>query len=130
MFDEVMQNEGYLNMSNAINKTKPITSTNNTPVRLALDAGETMNTTLSLNHTTGLNNGTLIDPYSPEMFYRWRLPMEVIISLVTYALQYWWLILLERMLPARSRPEYKERPPQLEEKVENSEDREEEFVQK
>lgn len=112
----------------------PFDSTNNTPGRLTLDAGDTTNRTLSLDHTTGLNNktainGTLSATKNPvESFYGWKFPREVSIFLVTSALHYWWLIWLERMLPAR--PRYRHVPYQGEEKVEESEDREEEVVKK
>ena len=48
--------------------------------------------------------------------------------LLLSALQYWWLIWLERMLPAR--PRYRDLVVRHEEKVEESEDREEEVVKK
>jgi hypothetical protein len=48
--------------------------------------------------------------------------------LILSALQYWWLIWLERMLPAR--PRYRDVPYQRNEKVEENEDREEEVVKR
>lgn len=134
MFDQVLKNEAFLNMTNALNMSIPFASTNNTPGRLTLDAGDSTNGTLSLNDTTGLNNktainGTLSATKNPvESFYGRRFPREVVICLVISALQYWWLIWLERMLPAR--PRYRHVSYQREEKVEESEDREEEVVKK
>lgn len=152
MFDQVLENERFLNMTNALNRSASLDSTNNTPGGLTLGAGDTTNKTLSFNHTidhnngTGINgtfsallsNGTLINgtfsatngspgsAESAESFYGRRLPREVVIFMVISALQYWWFIWLERTLPARPR----HREYQREEKVEESEDREEEVVKK
>lgn len=133
MFDQVWENEAVLNLTNTWNRTT-VNATHVTPGRLTLDAGNTTDTTLLLNQTTSLYNSTAINGTSshredpPESFYGRFLPREVVIHLVVSALQYWWLIWLERLLPAR--PRYNYVPPQQEEKMEESEDREEEVVKK
>ena len=122
-------------MTNTLSKASmAIDSTDRTPGRLSPDPGDTMNRTLSLNHTNGLDNGTAINgtlnanKTPAESFYGRTLPREVVTYLVIYALQYRWFIWLERLLPAR--PRYRNVPYEREEKVEESEDREEEVVKK
>jgi hypothetical protein len=134
MFDQVLENEGFLNFTRAMNRSVPLTSTDSTPGRMTLGTGNNTNRTSSLNHTTGFNNETAVNSTltaianSPESFYRRVLPRETIVFIVISVLQYWWLIGLERILPARSRHKYVLH--QREEKVEESEDREEEVVKK
>ncbi|CAO2655701.1 Nn.00g045040.m01.CDS01 [Neocucurbitaria sp. VM-36] len=128
IFNQVLKNEGWLNMTNAWNVSTSLNPTNNTSGRLTLDAGHATNSTLSSNHTTTFNSTLSGTEKSPESFYVRTLPREVIIYMVMSALHYWWFIWLERMLPAR--PRYRLVPYQQEEKVEDSEDREEEVVKK
>ncbi|KAL1797929.1 hypothetical protein ACET3X_004535 [Alternaria dauci] len=63
-----------------------------------------------------------------ESFYGRELPREVFILFVLMMLQYLWFVGLERILPARRRA--RDVPYQEKEKVEESEDREEEVVKK
>jgi hypothetical protein len=63
-----------------------------------------------------------------ESFYLRTYPREVIISLMLAILQYWWLIWLERVLPAR--PRYRDTLHQQKGQFEENEDREEEVVKK
>jgi len=134
VFGTVLEDEGYLNMTNAVesslfNSTKP-----NTSGRLALGAGDAANMTSSFSNSTILVNGTMVngtstDPgSSPESFYGRKFPRRLFVRFMLSALVYWWLIFLERMLPAR--PRRREVLYQREEKVEESEDREEEVVKK
>ena len=124
MFDPLWENEAFVNMTNALNSSQPLNSTRGTPGRLTLDAG----------NTTSLNNGTAINgtlsaiKSPPESFYGRTLPRDAVIILLLSALQYWWFIWLEKMLPAR--PRYRDAPYRRKEKVEESEDREEEIVEK
>ncbi|KAB2109021.1 hypothetical protein AG0111_0g2686 [Alternaria gaisen] len=63
-----------------------------------------------------------------ESFYGRELPREVLIVFVLVILQYWWFVGLEKILPAR--PRRRDVTYQGKEKVEESEDREEEVVKK
>jgi hypothetical protein len=134
MFNQVWEDEGFLNMTSVLNKTTPYGSSNHSSSRLISDAGNSTNTTLSLSRTTDISNATAVNgtsampKMSVESIYGWRLPREVAIYLVISTLQYYWLIWLERILPAR--PRRRDVPYQRHEKVEESEDREEEIVQR
>jgi hypothetical protein len=130
IFSQVIENEAVISLNNALNISHS-TSTSSTPGQLALDAGNTTNITLSLNHTLGLANATAprlsnAAKQPQESFYRQLLPREAFVFLVVSALQYWWHIFLERILPARP----KSRSAPSEKEVEHSEDREEEVVKK
>jgi hypothetical protein len=130
-FDKMMENEVFMTMWNAVDKLAFKVTNNathaNGPGPLTLDAGNTTNTTLSLNQTIASNGGWQnLNPQPP--FYCQRLPRELVVHMVIFALQYWWFVGLERILPAR--PRSKEVPRQRENKVELSEDREEEVVEK
>ncbi|KAI4652354.1 hypothetical protein J4E93_002555 [Alternaria ventricosa] len=146
IFDEVTQDETFKTLLNLLtNGTMPnatIPGLTDQTGQLAIDAKHTVNTSdgaslsFALQHgnetRNGLNgtngiNGTA-DSEIPESFYRRTLPREVIISLALAILQYWWLIGLERILPAR--PRYRDAPVQQKEQVEENEDREEEVVKK
>ncbi|KAF2690386.1 hypothetical protein K458DRAFT_413158 [Lentithecium fluviatile CBS 122367] len=126
IFDQVLQDEAFKNMTNALDK----------PGSFGLDAGEDTNKTFSVlgGATAGLINGTATNGTSnvikdsPESFYGKRLPREVVVLLVLCTLGYCWLIWLERMLPAR--PRRKDVPYEGKERVEESEDREEEVVKR
>jgi hypothetical protein len=130
-FDKMMENEGFGAMWNATEKASDRMRTNppikTTRGRQTLDAGPIANITTSLNQTT-VSSGMYGAILPAEPFYTHILPKELVVHLVIFALQYWWHIGLERILP--SRPRSKEVPPQKENKVEMSEDREEEVVQK
>ncbi|RYO05433.1 hypothetical protein AA0119_g3150 [Alternaria tenuissima] len=63
-----------------------------------------------------------------ESFYGRELPREVLIVFILMTLQYWWFVGLEKILPAR--PRRRDVTYQGKEKVEESEDREEEVVKK
>jgi hypothetical protein len=63
-----------------------------------------------------------------ESFYGRELPREVLIVFILVILQYWWFVGLEKILPAR--PRRRDVTYQGKEKVEESEDREEEVVKK
>ncbi|CAI9636974.1 hypothetical protein GT037_004093 [Alternaria burnsii] len=63
-----------------------------------------------------------------ESFYGRELPREVLIAFILVVLQYWWFVGLEKILPAR--PRRRDVTYQGKEKVEESEDREEEVVKK
>lgn len=134
VFDHILENEGFLNMTNALNRSIPLPSARNTTVRQNLATGAATNTSLSLNHTAGQFNRTEMNDIfsttktSPKYFYSRRLPREVVIFLVISALQYWWFIWLARVLPARSR--YREVANQQNDEVEENEDREEEVVKR
>jgi len=108
----------------AIDVKPTVNTSDGTSFSLALQYGNETRT--GLNGTSGIN-GTAGSEIS-ESFYRRKLPREVIISLALAILQYWWLIGLERILPAR--PRYRDAPAQQKEQVEESEDREEEVVKK
>jgi hypothetical protein len=129
-FDKMMENEGFMTLWNTMERLGlHVTSnaTHPTSGQLTLDAGHTANETLSLNHTFATNGTVDAAMKAEESFYR-RLPREMVVHLVIFALQYWWYIGLERMLPAR--PRSKEVSNQQAARVELSEDREEEVVQK
>jgi hypothetical protein len=63
-----------------------------------------------------------------ESFYGRELPREVLIVFILVILQYWWFVGLEKILPAR--PRRRDVTYQGKEKMEESEDREEEVVKK
>ena len=63
-----------------------------------------------------------------ESFYGRELPREVLIVFILVILQYWWFVGLEKILPAR--PRRRDVTYQGKEKVEESEDTEEEVVKK
>ncbi|KAH7080127.1 hypothetical protein BKA63DRAFT_236275 [Paraphoma chrysanthemicola] len=132
MFDKVWEDEMFRNMTSVLNGTSNYASTNRTSKQLTLDAG---NTTLPLNQTISANNATATNGTSGlpawdagETIYGWRLPREGTIFIILAILEYYWLIWLEKILPARSRR--RDVPYQRHEKVEESEDREEEIVQR
>ncbi|KAF2831511.1 hypothetical protein CC86DRAFT_314923 [Ophiobolus disseminans] len=126
MFDPVFQDETWMQM---MNTSTMQTSTPGGNGRLTLDTGNRTNTTLSLNQTApaGLANGTATNDLN-EAFYGRFLLREIVVSAVFAALEYWWLIGLERILPGR--PRNKDVLSQLSGQVEESEDREEEVVKK
>ncbi|KAJ4371269.1 hypothetical protein N0V83_004486 [Neocucurbitaria cava] len=132
MFEQVMENEGFQNMTNAWNKTMTLAATTNNTLekQMTLDAGDTRNISLSFNNNGTTTNSTLSTTDTPEeSFYGRWLPREIVVFALISVLQYWWLIWLERILPAR--PRRKTVPYQQHEKVaEESEDREEEVVKK
>lgn len=134
MFEQVMENEGFQNMTNAWNKTMTLAATTNNTLekQLTLDAGDTRNITLSINNNningTTANSTLSTTETPPESFYGRWLPREIVVFALISVLQYWWLIWLERILPAR--PRRKTVPHQQHEKVAESEDREEEVVKK
>ena len=136
MYDRMNRDEGFMNLTNAFNMSTPFNSTNDTPLRLTLGAADTIDESHNTSriNNTGRNNDTRTNgPISSmvddeESFYTRRLPREVFVNMVLYALQYCWLIWLERVLPARRRRN--EVLHDGKEKVEGSEDREEEVVQR
>jgi hypothetical protein len=130
-FDKMMENEGFMTMWNvaeklAFNITNNATKASNSG-SLTLDAANTINTTSSLNHTFA-SNGDWQNIKPPPPFYCQWLPRELVVHMIIFALQYWWFVGLERILPAR--PRSKEVPRQRENKIELSEGREEEVVEK
>ncbi|KAH6875857.1 hypothetical protein BKA58DRAFT_380593 [Alternaria rosae] len=150
MFDEVTQDETFKTLlyviANGTMPDDPVLDSVNQKLRtgeLAIDATHTVNTTYGTSFSfatirhgngtgTGLNatNATNATAGSgmPESFYGRKFPREVIISLALAILQYWWLIGLEKILPAR--PRYRDASAQQKEQVEENEDREEEVVKK
>jgi hypothetical protein len=128
MFKSLWEDEGFLNSSKAWERSSSVPSplTDGRPARLALDTGENLNGTSSLGHRM---NGT-IHAYEtlPESFYGRVLPREVVIFFLLSIFQYWWLVWLERMLPAR--PRHRSGAVSHKVEVEESEDREEEIVKK
>jgi hypothetical protein len=137
MFDQVVQNEGWLNMTNAIGNS----TTRHSPVRPKLAAGNATSAFFSRYQINGTAlNGTAPTwtaekgTFSPmkdpsESFYGRKLPRRVAVYLLLSALQYWWYLALEKMLPARPRPRVLLSDQRVE-KAEESEDREEEVVKK
>jgi hypothetical protein len=142
MFTEVWKDEGFSTMYNSMYNTTEVRENMGKPVALlGLEAGNSTSpwtfnttavypngTTLHQNGTIVFNNGTSsAGTESERPFYNRVFPQEVLIFIILAALQYWWYIALERMLPARPRGNV-----QIEryEKVEESEDREEEVVKK
>jgi hypothetical protein len=142
MFTEVWEDEGFSTMYNSMYNTSAFPLKKGQPVALlGLEAGNSTSpwtfnttavypngTTVHENGTIVFNNGTSSVEIGPERpFYSRVFPQEVFLFIVLAALQYWWYIALERMLPARPRGNV-----QIEryEKVEESEDREEEVVKK
>jgi hypothetical protein len=130
-FIKMMENEGFMTMWNAVDVLAFKVTNNathaNGPGPLTLDAGNTTNTTLSLNQTIASNGGWQNLKPQPPFYSHW-LPRELVVHMVIFALQYWWFAGLERLLPTR--PRSKEVPRQRENKVELSEGREEEVVEK
>jgi hypothetical protein len=127
VFDAVWENEGFITVFNAINSSIP--NVNNTSIgQLALDAGENSNTTTTFDQSPGFLNATTLGflDLPSEAFYSHKLPREVFIFLVISALQYWWHIFLERILPGRPRP----KAVLSEKQADHSEGREEEVVQR
>ncbi|EAT84106.2 hypothetical protein SNOG_08938 [Parastagonospora nodorum SN15] len=128
MFDAVVQNEGWQNMRNALEA-----ETNRTTAQPTLGAGNATDKSAphyQINETSGwtASKGT-ISPieYPPEESFYWRrFPRDIVVYMILAAMQYWWYIALEKMLPAR--PRYKDVVPSA--KFEESEDREEEVVKK
>ena len=118
-------------MTNPLNISKPFDVANDKVGRLNLSAGDTANRTVSLNYANH-NNRTranhAVKTAKNTSFYGQILPKEVAVLLVLSILQYWWFIWLERMLPAR--PNRKGALYRRGEKVEESEDCEEEAVEK
>ncbi|KAH7086442.1 hypothetical protein FB567DRAFT_71171 [Paraphoma chrysanthemicola] len=132
MFDKVWEDEMFRNMTSVLNGTTSHAATNQNPKQLTLDAG---NTTLPLNQSMSVNNATATNGTSGlpawdagESIYGWRLPREGAIFIILAILEYYWFIWLEKILPARSRR--RDVSHQRHEKVEESEDREEEIIQR
>jgi len=144
LFAEVWEDEGFVTMFNMMyNNSKPNQPSTKPVALLGADAGNltspwTFNSTAVYpNGTTvhesgiiinGTTNGTSSMKFEPERpFYSRVLPQEIVVFIILAALQYWWHLALERMLPARPRGKV-----QVEryEKAEESEDREEEVVKK
>lgn len=131
MFNEVFQDEGWIGMVSAVNGSlvSASTGTQRGNWKLSVDSGDKSNTTLLLNQTTPLNSTIRPTTRSTgEPFLSRELPRNSIVSIVLLALQYWWFVGLERLLPAR--PRSKRVPTQQKEQVEENEDREEEVVKK
>lgn len=112
------------------NFSTPTTSSTN---GLLLSLGPEVNA--SVGSPTNATNGTQSANYTnnplekqPESFYGRKLPRETIIQFVLLMLRYYWLIYLEKLLPAR--PRKRGILPEGKEKFEESEDREEEVIQK
>ncbi|KAF2017689.1 hypothetical protein BU24DRAFT_420739 [Aaosphaeria arxii CBS 175.79] len=116
VFDEVWENEGFRNFTDTMDQADP--SIAGRPGRLKLGAS---------NSTNAVNNGTMADE-PLEAFYTVVFPRDVILNTIILMLQYYWYTWLERMLPARPRriEAYYGRT----EKIEESDDREEEVVKK
>lgn len=106
IFNQVMANEGVRNLTAIVNRTSSVLAApaSATPSQLTLDTGNTANLTTPLRNTTIYNSvpcGLLNTP--PEKFYSWSLPREVLIYTLISVLQYYWLLWLETILPARPR---------------------------
>ncbi|CAA9959731.1 hypothetical protein PTMSG1_03139 [Pyrenophora teres f. maculata] len=94
VFSAVVRDEGYKNMTSSFNATlSPHLAPGTQNTALTLDAG---------NARTQSNVTTF--PLIDEPFYTQRFPREVFITFVLSILEYWWLMGLERILPARPRP--------------------------
>jgi hypothetical protein len=120
----MMENEGFMTMWNTVDSLAVHVTNNATKThrgRLAFEEAQSLNHTMTTNGTSGATMK------NEESFYS-QLPKELVIHLVIFALQYWWYIGLERLLPAR--PRSKDVPHRQEGKTEMSEGREEEVVQK
>lgn len=128
MFAQLLENEGLLNMTTALNISIS---------HFAPNATTNLNTTAPRNRTRSFDNPIsnlnqtelkeLFEPTKRKSFYGNVLPIDVITFLIVSVLQYWWFIWLEKLLPARRKRQivYVQH-----EKVEESEDREEEVVKK
>ena len=133
-FAQISENEGFYNLTQAFNMSAPFHSAYDAPEKSSYNKGEPANGTLSLSRATSRINGapsnSTFDPTGDmdESFYQRTLPRDVFINFVLYMLEYCWLIGLERILPAR--PRRREVLHEGKEKVEESEDREEEVVKK
>jgi hypothetical protein len=121
-FDPVMKNDGYLNMTNAIN----MTAANTALTDKALDQSLTSAANRKVDDGIGINRTATTSP--PESFYTQTLPMKLVIFFLLAPLQYWWLIWLERILPAR--PKRRDASHQQSTNIGDNEDREEEIVKK
>lgn len=105
---------------------------NRTTAQPTLGAGNATDKSLSyyLNGTSGWTaSKATISPiqYPPEESFYWRsFPRAIVVYMILAAMQYWWYIALEKILPAR--PRYKDAVPGA--RFEESEDREEEVVKK
>ncbi|KAF7570968.1 hypothetical protein PtrSN002B_002171 [Pyrenophora tritici-repentis] len=96
VFDAVVQDEGYKNMTASFDATmSPNLAPGTQNTSMTLDAG---------NSTTKSPLNTTTFPLIDEPFYTQRFPREVFIVFVLSTLEYWWLMGLERILPARPRP--------------------------
>jgi hypothetical protein len=128
MFDQVLEDEGWLNMTSAYNKSA-YASTSGTPHGLLpIDAGKPANQTLpSAYGSNGTARKGTLDAYE-ESFYCGTLPRKVVIFVVVTAIQYWWFLALEKMLPAR--PSRFQDAVQSEKVLEGGGDREEEVVKR
>jgi cell division protein FtsL len=127
VFDAVWGDESFTNMFNAVNISA--SERNKTKSgQITLDAGETSNTTIALDHTADSFNATARHPFDmpSDFFYSHTLPRELFIFVVISALQYWWHTFLERILPGRAKSKFAP----SEKEAEHSEGREEEIVQR
>jgi hypothetical protein len=127
VFDAVWDDESFTNMVDAVNMSA-VSYNNINRGQLALDSGEISSITTTRDHTNEFQNATPRDPFAfpKEAFYSHCLPREIFIFLIITALQYWWHIFLERILPGRPKPQ----AAQPEKEAEYTEGREEEVVQK
>jgi hypothetical protein len=127
VFDAVWDDESFTNLVNAVNKSA-VSYNNINRGQLALDSGKISSITTTRDHATEFQTATPRDPFAfpKEAFYSHCLPREIFIFLIITALQYWWHIFLERILPGRPRPQ----AAQSEKEAEYSEGREEEIVQR
>ncbi|OAL46573.1 hypothetical protein IQ07DRAFT_155548 [Pyrenochaeta sp. DS3sAY3a] len=128
MFAELLNNEGLLNMTTALN----ISISNFAPnATTNLNTSAPRNTTQSFDNPISNLNQTelkeLLEPIKRKSFYGNILPIDVITFLIVSVLQYWWFIWFEKLLPARRKRQIVN---VQDEKVEESEDREEEVVKK
>jgi hypothetical protein len=144
VFNEVIQNETFKNFTSLmVNGTSSDQAHNAYLEKMQKSVIPVDEADQYVRHTVNSSNGTTWTYFSrknetgaidttknntPESFYGRELPREVFIFLVLTILQYWWLIGLERILPARRRR--RDIPYQGKEKLEESEDREEEVVKK
>lgn len=136
VWDPFLEDEGFQNMSYVLGNLSALNSTGSRPSMLAIDAEAGVNTTLPLingtgrvgNWTSGNSTTSAREELPDEDFYTQILPRKFVVSLILYALQYYWFIFLEKMLPAR--PRRRLVAYQHDEKVEETEDREEEVVKK
>jgi hypothetical protein len=121
VFDQVLENEGWQNMTYAIGNA----SATKIPKRPTLGASNyTTSPGFSMNTTAYPGTISAMEK-KPESFYLKELPREIFAYFIITMLQYWWFIALEKQWPAR--PRYKDIPYQA---GEDNEDREEKVVKK